>query len=155
MTLRGIPTKLSNRWVFLDADASPERVWTLLVLPADSHQPALTVKSTRRHATHPKPNSVVEVIARIVVAIGRSAIRRIVVPGTAAQQLGCSPQLEYRGWEGKGEKEGEVCFNGLGNRERKLPSKITPQSATSCNGWSSDRDLESPDSSDDISRIKG
>ena len=71
----------------MDADASLERVWTLLALPADSHQPALTVKSTRRHATHPKPNIVVNVVARIVVAIGRPTIPRIVVPGTAPQQL--------------------------------------------------------------------
>ena len=97
MTLRGIPTKLSNRWVFSDADASPERVWTLLALPADSHQPALTVKSTRRHATHPKPDIVVSVVARIVVAIGRPTIRGIVVPGTAAQQLDCPPQLYFSG----------------------------------------------------------
>jgi hypothetical protein len=46
MTLREAPTKLSNRWVCLDVDASLEQVWTLLILPADSHQPALMVKST-------------------------------------------------------------------------------------------------------------
>ncbi len=87
MTVRKTPTKLSNRWGFLDANASPERVWTLLVLPTDSHQPALTMKSTRRHATDAKTNIVVAVIARIVVAISRPAILGIVVPGTAAQQL--------------------------------------------------------------------
>ncbi len=106
MTVRGTPTKLSNRWVCLDADASPERVWTLLVLPADSHQPALTVKNTRRHATHPKTDIVVAVVARIVVAIGRAAIPRIVVPGTAPQQLCCPPQLKYR-------RRGEASRNEL------------------------------------------
>ncbi len=91
MTLRETPTKLGDRGVFLDAQASPERVWTLLALLTDSHQPALTLKSTRRHATYPETDSVVAVIARIVVAIGRAAIPRIVVPGTAPQQLGCPP----------------------------------------------------------------
>ena len=87
MTFRVTPTKLSNHWVFSDADASQERVWTLCVLPTDSHQPDLTVKSTRRHATDTKTNVVVDVIARIVVATSRTAILRIVVPRTAAQQL--------------------------------------------------------------------
>jgi hypothetical protein len=96
MTVReSFPTKISNRWVFLDADASPERVWTPPVLPADFHQPALTMKSTRRHTTHPKPNVVVVVVvARVVVAIGRPTIPRIVDPGTAPQQLWLpAPQL--------------------------------------------------------------
>ena len=93
MTLREFPTKLSNRWGCLDANASPERVWTLLILPTDSHQLALTVKSTRQHATYPKTDIVVTIIARIVVAIGRTAFPRIVVPGTAPQQLCCPPHL--------------------------------------------------------------
>jgi len=91
----GNPTKLSNRWGFLDANASPERVWTLPVHPTDSHQPVLTLKSAHRgshkthrgHTTHPKTDIVVAVVARIVVAAGRTAILRIVVPRTAAQQL--------------------------------------------------------------------
>jgi hypothetical protein len=98
MTLQEIPTKLPNRWVFLDADASQERVWTLLALPTDSHQLALTAKSTRRGATHTKTYIVVTVIAGIVVATGRAAIPRIVVPGTATQQLCCPPHNYFSRW---------------------------------------------------------
>jgi len=93
MTLRMYPTKLSNRWGCLDANASPERVWTLLILLTDSHQLALMVKSTRRHATDRETDIVVTIVARIVVAIGRAAIPRIVVPGTAPQQLCCPPHF--------------------------------------------------------------
>ncbi len=121
MTVRGTPTKLSNRWVCLDADASPERVWTLLVLPADSHQPALTVKSTRQQATHPKTDIVVAVVARIVVAIGRAAIPTIGVPGTAPQQLCCPPQLKYR------RKERGAEFNCLLPPVSPLPLHITKE----------------------------
>ncbi|NEO86181.1 MAG: hypothetical protein F6J87_18280 [Spirulina sp. SIO3F2] len=42
-------------------------------------------------AHYTKTNGVVDVIARIVVANRRAAIPRIVVPGTAPQQLGCPP----------------------------------------------------------------
>jgi hypothetical protein len=87
MTLRENPTKLLNCGGFLDVFTSPERGWTLLVLLADSHQLALTVKSARHHATYPKPNIVVEVVARIVVTRSRAAVPRIVVPRAAPQQL--------------------------------------------------------------------
>jgi hypothetical protein len=69
--------------------------------PTDSHQSALTVKSTRQNATHPKTEVVVAIIARVVVANGGAAILGIVVPGTAAQQLCCPPQVYFildRSW---------------------------------------------------------
>jgi hypothetical protein len=95
LTFRGSLTKITNRWVFLDACTSPERVWTLLVLLTDSHQPALTVKSTRRLAHYSKTNVVVDFV--VVVTRGRTAIVWIVDPGAAPHQLHCPPQYYFSG----------------------------------------------------------
>jgi hypothetical protein len=88
-------TKLPNRWVFLDACTSPERVWTLLVLLADSHQPALTLKSTRRLAHYSETNIVVSIV--VVVTRGRAAIVRIIDPGATPHQLFCPPRFYFSG----------------------------------------------------------
>ena len=99
MTLRRT-YQATSRCLFSDVCTSLERVWTLRVLPANSHQPALTVKSARQLARNPKTDIVVAVIARIVVATGRTAIPRIIDPGAAAQLLYCPPQsIVYAGNE--------------------------------------------------------
>jgi len=49
-----------------------------------SHLLALAQKSARGTTDYPKTDIVVRVVGRIVVAIGRTTIPRIVVPGTAA-----------------------------------------------------------------------
>jgi hypothetical protein len=59
-----------------------------LTRPTNSHPPVLVQKNTRRTTTYnPKTNIVVVVVEVVVVAISRTAIFRIVVPRTTAQQL--------------------------------------------------------------------
>ncbi len=55
----------------------------------NSHSPVLALKSSRRQH-HSKTNIIVVVARVIVVAVGRTAVARIIVVGTAAQQSGVS-----------------------------------------------------------------
>ncbi|NJN61301.1 MAG: hypothetical protein HC795_07025 [Coleofasciculaceae cyanobacterium RL_1_1] len=94
--LFGCPTKLADRWVFLDALTSGHRrngSELFNARPTNSHPPALAQKSSRGNAHHTKTDVVVAVIAIVVVANRRTAVPRIVVPGAAAQQLCCPPQV--------------------------------------------------------------
>jgi len=50
-------------------------------LPTNSHSPDPLQKSDRRNAHNPKTNIVVQVVG-IVVAIRRTTVFRVVVPGT-------------------------------------------------------------------------
>jgi len=52
--------------------------------PTDSHLPVLAIKSPGRTTYNPKTDIVVGFARIVVVAVGRTAIPRIVVPGTAA-----------------------------------------------------------------------
>jgi hypothetical protein len=52
----------------------------------NSHPPVLVLKSARGTANNPKPNIVVPIVRVVPVAIGRTAVPRIVVPRTTAQQ---------------------------------------------------------------------
>ncbi len=61
-----------------------ERSGLFRTLPTGSHLAALVQKSTRGTTDNPKTNIVVAVVGIVVVAIGRPAVPRIVVPRTAA-----------------------------------------------------------------------
>ena len=65
-----------------------------------SHTPTLAQKSARRGNYNPKTDVVVPVVRVVVVTIRRTAIPRIIVPGTTAQQpevpTPSSPSCKYK-----------------------------------------------------------
>ncbi|MDX2099057.1 MAG: hypothetical protein SFW36_14870 [Leptolyngbyaceae cyanobacterium bins.59] len=67
----------------MDATASLEQVWTLPTHRMNSHPSALVLKSAWSHTTNPKTVIVVANPRIIMIAVSRTAIPRIIDPGTA------------------------------------------------------------------------
>jgi hypothetical protein len=72
-------------WTFPIAGADLD---SSLARSVNSHPPTLALKSAGRNTDNPKPNVVVLIVGRVLIAVSRATVPRIVVPGTAPQQLG-------------------------------------------------------------------
>jgi hypothetical protein len=73
--------------IWISSPISPEQGWTLLLThPANSHLPVLVQKSAGGSTDNSKTNVVVPVVGIVPVAIRRTAVPRIVVPRTTAQE---------------------------------------------------------------------
>ena len=100
--------------------ASLKQVWTpqhtLDEIPFTDSGPRGVL---RGNPHHPKPNIVVDVVARVAVPIRRTAVIRIVDPRTAAQ-LGCLPQRQVS----TGEKSGALPLYSTPGSRAKIAKKF-------------------------------